>query len=439
MYTNVSGRQCSSIWHLRDSVVLLSFILIVYVPKINTQTSDDAKSILKKLFTTDAYNKAVRPTYDQSLAVNVSISYSLTGIIEFDSQKESLTTSGYLIITWNDYYLQWDPANYNGTSIVFIHQDKVWKPDIALQNGILEFKGLGSSDLLVTFTNDGFVSWWPYAILQSTCTVDITYFPFDTQSCNLIFTAWSYYNTEVLLTYGSNGLMLNQYEENSAWIVAGSDVGPKKGSTDATLIFTLKLKRKPLFYLLNIVLPVLMLSVMNVCVFVLPAKAGEKASFSVTVFLSLFLLLTVVAAMLPQNSTNVSFFGIFMVIMISYSTLTVTLTMFQLLLNSRDVNINPIPSWLITLTILMSRRRSRTFSKVRPAAQSQNAHIISISEYTDETTLQVKKSEVLPPSADTKLKVTWNNVSNSLDIVLFLVSVIIISLILTLLMVNVAK
>ncbi|KAK3590157.1 hypothetical protein CHS0354_041212 [Potamilus streckersoni] len=425
MYSYVSGRQCNSVAMAtpRLCVFLLSLVLIAYIPKINAQTSDGSKRILAKIFTTDAYNKAVRPTSNQSQVTNVSVDFSLTGIIEFDSQKEKLTTSGFLIISWNDYYLQWDPYDYNGTSNVFIHQDNVWKPDIALQNGISEFKGLGSSDLLVNVTNDGIVSWWPYAILQSTCKVDITYFPFDIQTCSLKFTAWSYYKTEVQLTVGSNQIMFDDYEENSAWTVFGSSVDTLPQSSDATVSFTMRLERKPLFYLLNVIVPVIMLSIMNTCVFVLPAKSDEKASFSMTVFLSLAVFLTIVTSTLPQNSDKVSYLGIYLVIMAGFSTLTVILTLFQLRLNSRDVKTDPIPSWLIKLHTIVERVRSRKCNKVRPTALAQNGVYIPSSDYNDtidEKNVEVTKSKLPPPSEEeTKVEIAWNNISNSLDFVFF--------------------
>lgn len=38
----------------------------------------------------------------------------------------------------------------------------------------------------------GDVLWLPAAIFRSTCSVDIQYFPFDIQICNLKFGSWTY-------------------------------------------------------------------------------------------------------------------------------------------------------------------------------------------------------------------------------------------------------
>ncbi|KAK3590161.1 hypothetical protein CHS0354_041215 [Potamilus streckersoni] len=394
---------------------LLVFLLMSHIPKINPQTPDDTKKLLTKLFTTDAYNKAVRPIDDQTKAISVSIDFSLTGIIEFDSQKERLTTSGYLTITWNDSYLQWDPSNYNRTSAIFIPQDNVWKPDIALQNGVSEFKGVGSSDLLVYAQNDGSVIWSPYAILQSTCKVDITYFPFDIQTCSLKFTSWSYTKYQVQLIEGNKGIVLDEYDESSIWIVVGSSVDTLQELVDATVVFSMKLKRKPLFILLNITVPIIMLSVLSVCVFILPAESSEKASFSVTVFLALAVFLTIVTSTLPQNSDKVSILSVYMVIMEGFNTLTVMLTLFQLRLNFRDVDADPVPSWLIKLQTVVERIRTRRWKKIQPAAYTQDGVLISgpgNTDIRDDRTVEITNLKVLPPKdTDAESSVTWKEIS----------------------------
>ena len=40
--------------------------------------------------------------------------------------------------------------------------------------------------------SDGLVEWTPPANLESSCKVDVTYFPFDTQLCELHFGVWTH-------------------------------------------------------------------------------------------------------------------------------------------------------------------------------------------------------------------------------------------------------
>ncbi|KAK3584820.1 hypothetical protein CHS0354_006236 [Potamilus streckersoni] len=402
------------------NLMVLTFLIMVYLPKVNVQTSDNAKNLLYQIFNASAYNKAVRPTYEQNTSTDVVIDFYLTSIIDFDSQKEKLTTSGYLTISWNDYYLQWTPSTYGELTGTFIPQDNVWKPDISLQNGVSELKGLGSSSLFVYVLNDGTVYWYPIGIFHSTCGIDITYFPFDIQTCTLKLTAWSYTKSEVYVSEGNKGIILDDYEENSEWSIIDTSVDTLQKSGDAAIIFSIKLKRKPLFFLLNVILPVILLSLLNVCIFVLPAESGEKASFSVTVFLSLAVFLTIVTATLPQNSEKVSLLGIYLVLMASFSTLIVILTLFTLRLNFRKVDVDQIPSWLFKLQRTVEIVRCRRYTKILPAMMSQG----DVPKFDPGYTVSTKDPNSVftksnSPTSNEKPKITWNHICNALDFVFF--------------------
>jgi len=45
----------------------------------------------------------------------------------------------------------------------------------------------------------GWVMWVPCTIYKSSCSIDVEYFPFDEQTCTLIFGSWTYMDDEVTL------------------------------------------------------------------------------------------------------------------------------------------------------------------------------------------------------------------------------------------------
>ena len=49
-------------------------------------------------------------------------------------------------------------------------------------------------------SRDGRVRWEPGGVFRTMCPIDIRFYPFDEQTCNLIFGAWSYYTTKMNLT-----------------------------------------------------------------------------------------------------------------------------------------------------------------------------------------------------------------------------------------------
>jgi len=80
---------------------------------------------------------------------------------------------------------------------------------------------------------------------------------------------------------GQEKVDLSDYVSSGTWdiiacpgsneIVMGSD-----GYRHAWITFTVKIRRKTLFYTVNLIIPCVLISFLSVCVFYLPADAGEK-------------------------------------------------------------------------------------------------------------------------------------------------------------------
>lgn len=326
---------------MRVLFVRCLLLLAAFTSTTLAESGTDVDNLLTYLFTTQGYNKKVRPLKDQTRALNIATDFVLNSVVEFDEQKEKLTTSGYLSFFWQDDYLTWTPSSYNDTTEIFIPQDDIWKPDVSLRNAFKTFTGLGSSYLNVRVTSTGAVEWFPYQVLESTCSVDITYFPFDTQTCQLKFTAWSYSKAEVELDKGSRGILLQDYSPNAAWTLTDTSAWDTN-TNEAAAVFELKLKRKSGFYIINVIMPVVFLSILSVFTFLLPVSSGERAGFSVTVFLSLAVFLTIVASELPKNSENTSLLAVYLMLMSSLSTVIVVLCLFEVRIQCRDVSEQPV-------------------------------------------------------------------------------------------------
>lgn len=53
-------------------------------------------------------------------------------------------------------------------------------------------------DTNVKLRYNGEITWDAPAITKSSCVVDVSYFPFDSQECNLTFGSWTYNGNQVL-------------------------------------------------------------------------------------------------------------------------------------------------------------------------------------------------------------------------------------------------
>ena len=52
-------------------------------------------------------------------------------------------------------------------------------------------------DTNVVLRYNGEITWDAPAITKSSCVVDVSYFPFDSQECNLTFGSWTYNGNQV--------------------------------------------------------------------------------------------------------------------------------------------------------------------------------------------------------------------------------------------------
>lgn len=82
---------------------------------------------------------------------------------------------------------------------------------------------------------------------------------------------------------------------------------PDKEYPDVT--FTINISRKPLFYVVNLIVPCVMISMMSVLEFILPCNSGEKVSLGITVLLSLTVFMLVIAENMPATSDNIPVLG----------------------------------------------------------------------------------------------------------------------------------
>ena len=99
------------------------------------------------------------------------------------------------------------------------------------------------------------------------------------------------------------------FQPNEQWDVVGSEseLGIRLSASNAR--FTVLLRRKPLYFLINVVLPILILSTITLAVFWLPADSGEKVGLSVTIVLAFSVMQLVVADIIPRTSDTVPILG----------------------------------------------------------------------------------------------------------------------------------
>jgi len=151
---------------------------------------------------------------------------------------------------------------------------------------------------------------------------------------------------------GERGIELHKFLDNSAWTVTNTSWNVFRDKIESTITFSITLKRKPMFFILSVILPVSMLALLNICVFVLPCDSGEKASYAMTVFLAFAVFLTIVSSTLPQNSEKIAVIAVFLIIQTASSTfITITALLMMRLKSYGDDKV--LPRWFIKAVLVL--------------------------------------------------------------------------------------
>ncbi|XP_048740424.2 neuronal acetylcholine receptor subunit beta-2-like [Ostrea edulis] len=369
---------------------------------VHGYSADVVKNLTKYLFETNAYDNTLRPSIDQLSATELKVSFNLMGINKLDELEEKLVSTAFLTLEWRDEFLTWNQSEFRAYRMM-LPQTSIWKPDLVLKNGFTEFKELGGSfyNILLTYTGD--VIWRPYQVFESQCSIDVTYFPFDTQTCDIVFTLWSHYTAHVNISSTSDSVKQGQYQKNSLWDIVSSNQNIDNSGSNAVITYSLNLKRKPSHFVGNIVLPIVFLGILNILVFVIPADAGEKMSYSITVALGFMVFLTIISSALPANSDTTPYLTSYLQIQIIMGGLALIVSSLQLRLRHKDED-NKVNGFFQSI-VKLSRCRLR---------KSNNMKTETV------TPLDDIKEKNLTPDEDNG-KVSWNDVSSAIDFLMFFI------------------
>ena len=288
----------------------------------------DVRSIYSYLL--DGYDTRIRPTANQSKAVIVSVHFALTNILDFQTASQKFDVLGYFVFTWTDEFLTWNSSHYSGVTLMKIPQTQVWTPTIIISKIYAGESKVGHSSDRVAVTSDGRVLWQPEGTYHIICEVKITYYPFDEQTCILTFYVSDESKYEVeLVADDFGGVQTDKFSENSEWKLV--EVYAERKIEYGAYIMDVKLVlgRRFEFILFTVIAPLIILSVLNLCVFLVPIESEEKGSFSVTIFLSYGVFVSEISSSLPHNSLNLPYLLIYMLLLLIFSVLTVIYAIIQ--------------------------------------------------------------------------------------------------------------
>ncbi|ESO95045.1 hypothetical protein LOTGIDRAFT_54302, partial [Lottia gigantea] len=267
------------------------------------------QSLLKHLLRN--YTALIRPRSKYEDPISVDVLFALTAFGGLNEKSQVMSITGWWNITWYDEFLNWDTVQYNTTSIV-IPSNQIWLPDIVIINGEDDYGILEKVSSRIKLDHNGHVSWFPGGRYNIFCKMDIQYFPFDRQVCEVSIASWNGDTDRIQILGKPPKFDAVFYSDSPQWSMDKLFTNHSDYNQHSqTIQIVFALQRKPTFYVLIIIVPTVTLSLLSNLVFILPVESGEKISFSVSILLSYIVLMTLTSGILPDNSDKVSILGIY--------------------------------------------------------------------------------------------------------------------------------
>merc|ERR1712130_712060 len=332
--------------------------LILHYLSLSCLANQDAKRLYSNLLAN--YDRLIRPVANSSDRLTVHIRLKLSQVIGVDMRRQILTTNVWVEQEWADYKLSWNPADYGGVKHLHVPSQDIWLPDIVLYNN-------ADGNYEVTIMTkailnwNGKVNWNPPAIYKSYCGIDVEFFPFDEQECWMKFGARTYdgfmldlRHMNQLPTNNSIGIAmdLRDFYISTEWDVMevpaqrNEKYYPCCEEPYPDIVFSLKLRRKTLFYTVNLIIPCVGISFLSVLVFYLPSDSGEKVSLSISILLSLTVFFLLLAEIIPPTSLSVPLLGKYLLFTMILVTFSVVVTIGVLNVNFRTPATHKMAPWV---------------------------------------------------------------------------------------------
>ena len=403
--------------NIMNRIAILSVAFSVFFRiEVIALNNDTERHLHTKLFRN--YNPDIKPVINVSEPIKIYLRLNMMSVDNINEKKQSFSARAYMDLRWRDQFLTWDPKSYSSVSSINVPTDKIWLPDLALEDVYNRPTDLGQDDgrALVDYT--GSVIIWPYKLYTVACKIVVRYYPFDLQECALDFLSWTNPNSAMRLLPSEDGVLsFSSYKPSGEWDLESFKVveyqRPYGNDSFDHIKFTFSLRRKWLFQVMNLIAPIVCISLLNITCFMVPAISGEKVALCISMFLTLAVFLTTITSFMPESSDEVSILGIYVCLQLFGSGISIFCTVVSLFLHHRDpeIQINGVFLMLCKFACQVSTKSQtlRYYSRngVKPSDDKENVLFDKTSTYGEAGTI-----------------ITWPHVSRAFDRVCLAISAV---------------
>uniref|UniRef100_A0AC35UAQ6 Neur_chan_LBD domain-containing protein n=1 Tax=Rhabditophanes sp. KR3021 TaxID=114890 RepID=A0AC35UAQ6_9BILA len=293
------------------------------------------RRLVEEILDPDYYEKTVHPQIDHTSSTRINLSMSLYQILEVNERSQSIVVNVWMVQEWFDVS---DTYLYNSE---ILEQKKTE----SLMNAIVDanHNSTKGASVMLMFP----------AIYKLSCRMLVKWFPYDQQNCSFIISSWTHDSSTIDYYPTREDVNLNNMAIDEEWDVVSfkfERVPTKFKCCEKPWIILyahLVIKRKPLYYIINLVVPTAIITVVAVTGFFTPSSTSserdEKLYLGINTLLTLSIMLLMINGKMPNTSTYVPLMGwyyICIIFVIVFGTFLATIVLF---IHRKKLTSIPIP------------------------------------------------------------------------------------------------
>ncbi|CAL1541529.1 unnamed protein product [Lymnaea stagnalis] len=311
-------KSCSS---KRHSLFVLCLTLTVASRRVRADLDDpmsswrEAKARLKeKILSHKVSTTKISPVDDN--VVDLRILFWPIQVLTIDELQQSVTTVSYVELSWRDKVLAWDKMDYENISVLSLDYQDLWHPNMVISNSAHDEDKLLQGNERLLLDDTGRVLMTLPLFSRTSCNLDFTNYPFDKQECDVIvFPLFD--ECQFTMTTDNVSKLTDPFKINGEWSIEARSADTEMYTWGQKSVPILRVKmllrRSVLFYIITIMIPMSVTSLMTSLVFWIPPSSGEKVTFLVTIYVSTAVFINFFSDTMPRSMSDLPRITIFLI------------------------------------------------------------------------------------------------------------------------------
>ena len=203
------------------------------------------------------------------------------------------------------------------------------------------------------------------------------------------------------------GVDLCEYYPNVEWVIINVTARRKEKFYPCCLepwpdiMFNITIRRRTLFYTINLIMPCVAISGLSILVFYLPSDSGEKITLSISIVLALTVFFLLLADINPPTSIVIPLIGKYLLFTMIVVVLSIFLTVYTLSIHFRSPSTHHMPPWV-----------KKVFTEILPKILCIKRPEYDMKKKKKQKKCKVPLPEVPNEAAAEQLILVWGDQSN---------------------------